>query len=717
MTDAGAVAFERLAPAVRYQIVNGLGFAGLRPVQALSIPPVLDGEHVVLLAPTAGGKTEAAFFPLLSRMDAEDWRGLSLLYVSPIRALLNNQRERLERLAGLLGRRAATWHGDVKPAERRAFLRDPADILLTTPESLEVMLMSPRVPARSLFRGLQAVVIDEVHAFVRDDRGGHLAAVLERLTRLCGRDLQRVALSATVGNPEAILEWLRGSSTRPGRVLRAPGLPSDPELVVDFVGSEAGAAKAAGVLFAGDKRLLFVESRRAAEAVASSLNEQGVPVFVSHSSLSPDARAQAERAFSEARDCVIVATSTLELGIDVGDLDRVLQLDAPGTVASFLQRMGRTGRRPGARSNCTFLCTDPESVVAAAALLRLHRRGYVEPVRPPRRAMHLLAHQLMALSLQLGGVPESDAWAWVSGAAPFAGLGPDDVRALVEHMLAKGVLHRDGGLLSLGPEGEKRYGRRNFESLYAVFDAPQVLTVLWAGQEVGQVDAGFIALQKDEDEADAPDDRPKGPAAFVLGGRAWRVTAVEWSKALVHVKPTGEGKMARWTGAPRVRGRVLSEAIREVLTSEDEDPWWSRRARAVIEAQREEHTFLLREGPCLVPAPGGMRWWTFAGGAANHLLARVLVAMLGKSASADDLGVTLREGAGVSEAGVRMALERLRAEGRPNVADARAAALGMRAAQRVSKFQACLTAEMEGDLLVEALVDLEGARAVLAEGA
>ncbi len=711
MTDPSLDAFARLSPALRYQIVNGLGFSSLRPVQAVAVPPVLDGEHAVVLAPTAGGKTEAAFFPLLSRMDAEDWRPLSLVYVSPIRALLNNQRDRLERLLGLLGRRVFTWHGDTPPGARRAFLRDPTDLVLTTPESLEVMLMSPRVPAQRLFANLQAVVIDEVHAFVRDDRGGHLASVLERLTHLCGRDLQRVALSATVGNPDEILAWLRGSSKRPGRVLRAPGAPADPELVIDAVPSEGAAAKVMAKLFAGDKRLAFVESRRAAEAVTRSLHEAGVAAFVTHSSLSADARAQAERAFAEARDCVIVATSALELGIDVGDLDRVLQVDAPSSVASFLQRMGRTGRRAGARANCTFLCTDPESTVQAAALVRLYRRGYVEPVRPPRRAAHLLAHQVMALSIQLGGVPESDAWAWVSGAAPFTGLGVEHYRALVEHMLAKGILHRDGGLLSLGPEGERRYGRRNFEALYAVFDAPRVLTVMWAGQEVGQVDASFVALQSEEGDAPAPDARPKGPPAFVLGGRAWRVTSVEWSRAVVHVRPADDARVARWTGRPVVRGRMLCEAIREVLTSDDEDPWWSKRARAVIASQREEHAFLPREGSCLVDTTGGVRWWNFAGGAANQLLARTLDAMLGGAVTADDLGVTFREGAGASEAGVRAALARLRDEGRPDLGDARAAVTAMSAAQRVSKFQPCLTPEMEADLLVEALVDVEGARA------
>lgn len=707
-------ACARLSAAMRYQIVNGLGFASLRPVQAITIPPVLDGEHVVVLAPTAGGKTEAAFFPLLSRMDSEDHRPVSLLYVSPIRALLNNQRQRLEHLCGLLGRRVFTWHGDTTQGERKGFLKDPADVLLTTPESLEVMLMSPRVPARRIFSGLQAVVIDEVHAFVRDDRGGHLAAVLERLTRLCGRDLQRVALSATVGNPEEILAWLKGSSKRAGRVLRAPAAKADPEIVIDHVASEANAAKLAAKLFVGDKRLAFVESRRGAEAMASALHAQGVTVFVSHSSLSADARAQAERAFSEARDCVIVATSALELGIDVGDLDRVLQVDAPGSVASFLQRMGRTGRRAGARANCTFLCTTPQKAVQAAALVRLFRRGYVESVRAPRRAAHLLAHQIMALSIERGGVPESDAWALVEGAAPFAELTIADYRALVAHMLDAGILHRDGGLLSLGPEGEKRYGRRNFEALYAVFDAPRMLTVMHAGLEVGNVDAHFLSLQQEEGEAEETLARPKGPMAFVLGGRAWRVISVEWSRGVVHVRPAEDARVARWMGDPVVRSPALCEAIREVLTSEDEDAWWSKRTREVIEAQRAEHAFLPREGTCIAEAPGGLRWWNFAGAAANHLLARTLDAMLGGTAAVDDLGITFREEAAQSEAGLRQALARLRSEGRPSTLDARAVVAKMSGAGRVSKFQPCLTPEMLADLLVERLFDVSTAKAVIA---
>src|SRR3990172_12535601 len=176
-------AFERLSSALQFHIINTLGWKSLRPVQELTIDRVRDGFHAVVLAPTAGGKTEAAFFPLLSAMDQEDWKPVSVLYLSPIKALLNNQLPRIEAYAGLLSRRVFKWHGDVRPSQRKRFIADPTDILLTTPESVEAMLMSAKVPARQIFGNLRAVVIDEVHAFADDDRGAHLSSVLERLSR------------------------------------------------------------------------------------------------------------------------------------------------------------------------------------------------------------------------------------------------------------------------------------------------------------------------------------------------------------------------------------------------------------------------------------------------------------------------------------------------------------------------------------------------------
>ena len=238
------------------------------------------------------------------------------------------------------------------------------------------------------------MVVDEVHAFAGDDRGWHLLAVLERVARLAGRPLQRVGLSATVGNADALLEWLQGSGggSRSASVVNPAGISgAGPKITLDYVGSTANAAKIISSLHQGEKRLVFAETRAAVEDVAVHLRGLGVETFVSHSSLAAGERRRAEQAFAEARDCVIVSTSTLELGIDVGDLDRVIQVGAPQTVASFLQRLGRAGRRAGTARNMLFLAMNDEELVVAAALLLLWSQGYVEPVLPPPAPRHILA--------------------------------------------------------------------------------------------------------------------------------------------------------------------------------------------------------------------------------------------------------------------------------------------------------------------------------------
>ena len=212
-------AFEKLDPLVQHHIVNTLGWRTLRPLQEQSIEPIQDGEHCLLLAPTAGGKTEAAIFPILSRLCSENWTGSSVLYICPLRALLNNLHVRLQEYCNMVGRRCGLWHGDVSESERNRIRGENPDILLTTPESLEVMLISARSEGRELLKGVRLVVIDEIHAFAGDDRGWHLLAVLERIGRLAGRELQRIGLSATVGNPEGLLEWMAGHCEGAKRVL------------------------------------------------------------------------------------------------------------------------------------------------------------------------------------------------------------------------------------------------------------------------------------------------------------------------------------------------------------------------------------------------------------------------------------------------------------------------------------------------------------------
>ncbi len=605
--------FEHLHPAVQHHIVNSLGWSDLRPLQDLAVPAILSHDHVLLVGPTAGGKTEAAVFPVLSRILTESWPALSVIYLCPLRALLNNLEPRLQNYARLVGRRVAMWHGDVGDAARRRILADPPDILLTTPESLELMLVSRRVEHSALFADVRAVVVDEVHAFAGDDRGWHLLAVLERITRVAGRSLQRIGLSATVGNPEEVLDWLCGSDIRPREVVSVPAAAATADVVVDFVGNIENAATVIARLHQGEKRLVFCDSRARVEDLAASLRRMGIATYVSHSSLGASERQQAEQAFGSRTNCVIVATSTLELGIDVGDLDRVIQIDAPIQVASFLQRLGRTGRRPGTLRNFLFLTTEDDALVRATALCELWASSYVEDVAPPKYPLHLLAQQILALTLQEGGIASSDWQAWVGEMPGFKALEPDDVREAIEFMIFRGILYDDLGVWSIGREGEAAFGRRHFMDLLSAFTTEPLFTVKHGQIELGRVHHASFAVR---------DDRPP---VLLLAGHAWVVTTVDWDARLAYVQPTKDEGRSRWLGSGQPLRYELCQAVARVLAAEEPNRFCSQRAAERLSQIRSEYTWLEPESTALVTeADGRQRWWTFAGLNANAALAEGL---------------------------------------------------------------------------------------------
>ena len=620
--------FELLHPAVQHHVVNSLGWRELRPFQDEVIPGILAGQHMIILAPTAGGKTEAAFLPIASRMLAEDWKGLSLLYICPIKALLNNLDVRLQRYCTLLGRRSALWHGNVTTTARRHVLRDPPDCLLTTPESLELMLVSPNVDARTLFANLRVVVVDEIHAFAGDDRGWHLLSVLQRITRLAGRELQRIGLSATVGNPEILIDWLAGSCKGDRVVIRpAEAAAAHAEVKLDYVGSLENAAVVVSRMHRGEKRLVFVDSRARAEELGAGLRQLGITAFVTHSSLSQEQRRQAEDAFANRDDCVIVATSVLELGIDVGDLDRVIQIDSPPTVSSFLQRMGRTGRRAETTRNCLFLATRDETLIQAAGLIDLWHTGYVEPIQPPAEPYHVLAQQLMALVLQEQGIGRHTWLEWVVGVPAFTNLPSERIQEVVARMLSQGMLWEEQGILGIGQKGEDTYGRRHFLELLSVFLSQPLFAVLHGRQELGFVDElTFLCKQE-------------GQRVLLLGGRAWRVTHIDWQRKVAHVEVSEARGRTRWKGTGQGLSFRLSQAIKRVLAEDEARPWWSQRARTQIDEVRGKFPWVTAEGTVLVAENGNVTWWTFAGQKANAALAPALANLAHVPASSDNLGI------------------------------------------------------------------------------
>ena len=694
-------ALDRLHPVVVHHVVNTLGWSSLRPLQQEAVGPVLDGADALLLAPTAGGKTEAAMFPLLTAMDTQRWSGLSVIYVCPLKALLNNLLPRLETYASWLGRRVAIWHGDVGASARQRLLRDPPDVLLTTPESLEAMLISLKVEHGALFTGLRAIVVDEVHAFAGDDRGWHLLAVLERLTRVTGRPIQRVGLSATVGNPDELLSWLQGSGCgqRPAVVVApgagpapgaAPGLPPG-DVELDYVGSVSNAATVIASLHRGEKRLVFCDSRQLVEEIGAALREREVTTFLSHASLPLDERRRAEQAFAEARDCVIVATSTLELGVDVGDLDRVIQVNDPPSVAAFLQRTGRTGRRAGSRRNCLFLALNHGALLWSAGLLHLWGQGYVEPVVAPPEPRHIVAQQLLALCLQehrIGSRLWVEAW---NGLAPFDRSAEPILRYLVE----QGFVDQDGELLFVGPAAEQRFGHRHFMGMTAVFTAPPQFTVLAGRQEVGRTDPMLLTEKID------------GPRLLLLGGRSWKVTWIDWKRRRCYVEPAEGGGKARWL-TPGVSGAsfALSRACRDVLLGADPPVALTQRAKGVLAEGRDEHLSAVHPGGTVITRDSeDVRWWTWAGYRANATLAATLSHLTDGVQRPDDASLRMRGDltlemwkAGIADAAERLCLP---------VVDERALA-GL-------KFSEALPERLATATLAARLADLDSAMRVLGE--
>ncbi len=379
--------------------------------------------------------------------------------------------------------------------------------------------------------------------------------------------------------------------------------------------------------------LVFLDSRAGTEELGLMLKSYGVNAFVTHSSLSQEERHRTEKAFAQESDCVIVATSVLELGIDVGDLDRVIQIDAPLTVASFLQRMGRTGRRAGTVRNCLMLATKPERLLQAAALTELWESGFVEPIIPPPEPYHILSQQLMALALQESGIGRLDWFKWIEGVYGFSQLPRQSVEELVQWMIDTEILSDDSGLLWLGAKGEQTFGRQNFMELFSVFMTPPIFRVLHGRQEIGQVDESALLVKQD------------GPRVLSLGGNAWKVNYIDWQRKIAFVEPTDELGRTRWPGSGLGLSYKICKTMQAILCRSDQSDRWSKRCKAEIDRLRDDFSWLHDDSTSLLLESGDRwSWWTFAGAKANATLAHYLAQDLKSTVSSDGFSLKFADG-------------------------------------------------------------------------
>lgn len=538
--------------------------------QRLAFPPILSGQNVLLLAPTAGGKTEAGLLPLLDRLPTHGGSGLAVLAISPLKALLDDQLPRHQLLAGLIGATAFAWHGDVPWELKRDFLDHPTTILLTTPESLEVMLASPKHDHLRLFRGLEAVLVDEVHAFVGTPRGAQLASVLERIDRFAESDIHRVGLSATVGGPEHVLGWLRGGSLRESVVVRAQSKLRGEQLRVESYRDLFDAVATIGSVVEGATSLVFTPSRRRAEELANGL---GVPVH--HSSVAPARRAETVRQLSSGAVKCIVATSSLEMGIDLGELDLVVHDGAPSGPGSYLQRLGRGGRRTGLRK-LVFTTGEADDLLVILGVLARVRRGDLEELPPRRGARLVLGQQAVALAMErtvLRRRELGDALRW----APTFSASADDIEATLDHLIADGWLLEVEDSLVPSAQANARFTGQRLGDLAVTFEGGSGARVVdQAGNHVGQVDWAQM-----EEDALAKRDR-----SLVLAGQPWEVVTVDRATGSVVVRPGHKGRPMSWRGQAVEIERRTWEAVREVLRSTEVPLAMDQRAEAWLASAR-----------------------------------------------------------------------------------------------------------------------------------
>ena len=613
MTEADRI-FDRFPPFIREYIFSH-AWESLRGVQIAAARTILDTDHHLLLTSgTASGKTEAAFFPILADLYERPSCSIGVLYIAPLKSLINDQFYRMEDLLEESGIPVTHWHGDVSASHKRRLLESPSGILQITPESLEAMLIRRSNDMVRMFSDLRFVVIDEVHTLTGTDRGNQIQCQLSRLARLIGRQPRRIGLSATVGDPELAAKWLAGDSNIPTDVPSFPperirwrlGLehfffanadmeqsedqkPTDPEKTAELD---------AGYEYMYDcvrdkKALVFSNSREETEYLTATLRQIAArrrepDIFlIHHGNLSAALREEAElKMKDEDARAVTCATVTLELGIDIGRLERVLQNDAPTSVSSFLQRLGRSGRRgqppemmmvfreEDPLPNTPLPQLIPWGLLRAIAIVQLYlEERFIEPPREKRMPMSLLFHQTLSLLAALGEKTPKALAERVLSLPPFAAVSKEDYRALLLSMLNNEFLEmtEEKGLI-VGLAGERLLNSFQF---FAVFKDSEDFTVRAGDPEKGTAEEiGTITTP------------PPVGERFALAGRVWEVEELDIRRKLVYVHPV-LGKMeVSWPGDYGEIHTKILERMQKILAEDTVYPYLKPNAAHRLEVAR-----------------------------------------------------------------------------------------------------------------------------------
>ncbi|TBL76130.1 DEAD/DEAH box helicase [Paenibacillus thalictri] len=558
-------AFELLSPKIKKAIWD-LKWPALRPIQEVAIPLILETtDHLVLSAATASGKTEAAFLPILSAIEQSGQDYLRVLYIAPLKALINDQFERIERLCEYVDVPVHKWHGDVSGNDKKKFINTPAGILQITPESLESLFINRSTFLQSLWKQVSYIVIDEIHVFLATERGAQLRSLLFRVQEYVANPTRIIGLSATVNDPDGyIANWL--SPEGPDQVKVIQSDDGDKEIFYalhHYPNEEQG--KLPLELYRDIRDLtkeyssmIFANDRGLVEETAVLLNRlaehEGAPrdYLAHHSSIDKSEREYVEEILKTAnRPKSVVCTATLELGIDIGSMDMVIQIDSTFSVASLKQRIGRTGRRDGMSQILQIYTTKASHLLHAVAVTELFLEKWVEPPQAYAKPYDVLFHQILSICCERNGLYLDDLMDSILRNPVFQVIPRGHIVDLVDHMIKKEYLELVPGAQEfiVGLEGERILRSREF---YSVFSVQEEYEVFHLNRRIGAVD--------------------KTPAVevgnnLILAGKLWSIESVDSNKDKIYVVPAVDAKRPVFLGSGGAIHRMISEKMQEVLCS------------------------------------------------------------------------------------------------------------------------------------------------------
>lgn len=608
---------------VQNGIKDILKWNSLTSIQEETIPRLLNGDNCVLLAQTAGGKTEAAFFPILSTIYKEKLEPISVIYISPVRALLNNQEIRLKKLGKLVNIDAFKWHGEVDYYNKKKFKIDTKHIIATTPESLEVMLMSNSYSCEELFANIRFVVIDEIHYFAENYRGSQLISIIERIQSYSKYDIQRIGLSATIGNPEEIVKWMSGSSSRKQSVI-IPNVQGNKSKIFIRYFDDFSVDSMCKILpeLRDKKSLFFSNGRSDAEMMARILKNMGLNAKVHHSSVSKNLREVAEdKLKTSGEEMCLCCTSTMELGIDVGELDVVMQLGCPSTVASFKQRMGRTGRRQGTISHYEFCVSKGYELINAIAIVELARRKWIESANTAYEAYTVLFQQIYSMIEQKYGLKYEYLYELLKNSKAFENISDEELNEFMRYLMDESYLSKSKEEYIAGSEFEKKFSYNFLLNFSSVFETLTEYSVIYKNKEIGTLQSWFIFILLKENSS----------AKFTLAGITWEIETVDHEKYKVYVKKAKEGGLATWLGGGGIVSFEIAQEMLKILNDSVDYPYIDNRSKAVLTSERLEHSaFGLKNNEILIDAiKDGFDIYTYAGNKVNFTMGLILESELG----------------------------------------------------------------------------------------